>query len=171
MISSDTTAGPPSHSSADATADTPGGNDTSTTIAHPRRPADNTVDTAHQRRNPVLSQPLRLSVRRPGAGIVVVHITGEIDLASISRLTELIRQRLTAAVLRAVILDLSQVSFVNSGGVELLLHAQRRADQRGIGLYVITGDGCVHRLLKLAGVLDRFLRRATSAEAVAEARR
>ncbi|QUH02817.1 STAS domain-containing protein [Saccharopolyspora erythraea] len=114
---------------------------------------------------------LRLSVEWPSPGVVVVAMHGEIDLACVPRLTELIRQRMTAASLRAVVLDLSGVTYSSSSGLELLIHAQRRAEHRGIDLYVVPGTGPVRRLLGLTGMLGHFTCRDTAAEAVAEARR
>ena len=110
---------------------------------------------------------LTLSLDRPARGVVVVGISGDVDLASVPRLTELIRQRMTAANLLAVVLDLSDVAFVNSCGLELLLHAQRRADHRGIDLRLVTGGGCVHRLLELTRLTDRFTHHDSVAEALA----
>ncbi|QGK69921.1 anti-sigma factor antagonist [Allosaccharopolyspora coralli] len=110
---------------------------------------------------------LTLSIDRPARGVVVVTIHGEIDLASVPRLTELIRQRMTAANLRAVVLDLSAVQFVNSFGIELLVHAQSRAEQRGIDLRLVLGDGPMRRLLALTRLTDRFTHHGTVDEALA----
>lgn len=132
-------------------------------LPSPQRPADPSSTPAHPR-------TLQLSVERPETGIVVVRMSGEIDLSSVDRLTELIRQRLTAAVLHALVLDLSRITFSNSCGLELLLHAQRRAEHRHIDMYVVTGAGAVARLLALADMAERFQLRETDAEAVAELR-
>ncbi|SFE00804.1 anti-anti-sigma factor [Actinopolyspora alba] len=99
-----------------------------------------------------LDPALRMSVQRPAPGVVVVSMNGDIDLAAAPRVTELIRQRLTAAALRTLIVDLSTVSFIDTTGVELLLKAQRRADRRGIDMHVVPGQGCVARLLDLTGI-------------------
>ncbi|GAB3551457.1 anti-anti-sigma factor [Actinopolyspora lacussalsi] len=99
-----------------------------------------------------LDPALRMSVQRPAPGVVVVSMNGDIDLAAAPRVTELIRQRLTAAALRTLIVDLSMVSFIDTTGAELLLKAQRRADQRGIDMHVVPGQGCVPRLLDLTGI-------------------
>ncbi|WP_243787755.1 STAS domain-containing protein [Saccharopolyspora gloriosae] len=129
----------------------------------PPRDAGEPITPAHTR-------SLRLSVQRPDPGVVVVGVGGEIDLSSVSRLAELVRQRLTAATLRAVVLDLSEVTFFGSAGLELLLHAQRRAEARRTPLYVVLGTGAVHRLVRLTGLTDRFTTRDTATEAVAAIR-
>lgn len=113
---------------------------------------------------------VRVSMQRPEPGSVVVHIRGEVDMASIPRLGELIRQRLRAAYLRTVVLDLSEVDFLSTGGLEMLLHAQRRAENRGVTLYIVPDDRCVHRLVELTGTADRFSLRSSVSEAVAAAR-
>jgi anti-anti-sigma factor len=121
-------------------------------------------------RDAPVGQILHLSVQRPAPGIAVVKMWGEVDLASVPRLNELIRQRLTAAVMQALVLDLSEVTFLSSSGIELLLHAQRRAENRGIAMFVISGARAVDRMLELTGLTDRFTLRSSIAEAVAAAR-
>jgi anti-sigma B factor antagonist len=110
---------------------------------------------------------VNVSVRRPEPGSVVVHIRGEIDMASVPRLGELIRQRLRAAYLRTVVLDLSETDFLSTSGLEMLLHAQRRAENRGVALYIVPDERCVHRLVQLTGTEGRFCMRSSVAEAVA----
>ncbi|RCW46043.1 anti-anti-sigma factor [Halopolyspora algeriensis] len=132
----------------------------------PRRAPDHDISRDQQRIDPTL----RLAVERPVPGVSVVHMHGEIDLSSVPRLTELIRQRLTAAVLNALVLDLTEVSFVSSHGIELLLHTQHRAEQRGIELSVIAESTCVCRMLELTGLVGRFTCYSSVTEAVAAAR-
>ncbi|WP_223207997.1 STAS domain-containing protein [Actinopolyspora erythraea] len=117
-----------------------------------------------------LDPALRMSVQRPAPGVAVVSMNGDIDLAAAPRVTELIRQRLTAAALRALIVDLSTVSFIDTTGGELLLQAQRRAEQRGIDMHVVPGQGCVRRLLDLTGIDDSLTCHDSVSTALAHAR-
>lgn len=114
---------------------------------------------------------LRLSVTRPEPGIVIVRISGEIDLSSVPRLSELIQQRLTAALLRGVVLDLSGVSFCDSSGLELLLEVKHRAGRRGITLHVIVGNSAVRQLLDLTGLSSWFVCHDSATEAISDLRR
>ena len=90
-------------------------------------------------------------------------------------MTLLARRRLLLVLLLAtvvaVVLDLSEVTFFGSAGLELLLHAQRRAEGRRTPLYVVFGTGAVRRLILLTGLADRFTSRDTATEAVAAIRR
>ncbi|MEY8038029.1 STAS domain-containing protein [Saccharopolyspora cebuensis] len=113
---------------------------------------------------------LRMAVEWPEPGVVLVRLAGDVDLAAVPVVTELMRQRLTAASLRVVVVDLSGVAFCSSAGVELLLHAQRRSEMRGIELMVVTGDGPVRRVLELSGVAERFVCPDSAVEALARAR-
>jgi anti-sigma B factor antagonist len=114
-----------------------------------------------------VGQTARVSVRRPEPGSVVVHICGEVDMASVPRLGELLRQRLRAAYLRTVVLDLSEVDFLGTDGLEMLLHVQRRAENRGVALYIVPDERCLSRLVQLTGTEERFCIRSSVAEAVA----
>lgn len=126
-------------------------------IAAPRAPSE------------PITQPgtLRTRVEWPQPGLVVVRLGGEIDLAALPRLTELLRQRLTAAHLDTLILDLTDVSYGNSAALELLLHVQRRADRRDIDVYIVPGSGPVARLLYLTGIADRFRCRDNTTDIIA----
>lgn len=131
-----------------------------------RRRPHNGTGREHQQ----IHHALRMTVRRPETGVVVVSMIGEVDMLSAPRITELIGQRLTAAALRGVVLDLSTVTFMSSFGVELLLRAQHRAQQRDIDLLVVATSPSVHRLLTLTGMTDQFRLRNTVSDALGEIR-
>jgi anti-anti-sigma factor len=100
--------------------------------------------------------------RRPGH--VLVTVSGEIDLATAARL----RERLAGLVGggRQVIVDLSQVSFIDAAGAGVLAGAAARAAARGGGLQLAAAGWQVRRVLVLTG-LDRSIPLAAT---VAEAR-
>lgn len=132
-------------------------------VPHRRRPTNGPA-REHQQ----IHRALRMTVQRPATGIVVVRMIGEIDLLSAPRINELIRQRLTAASLRGIILDLSDVTFIDSCGIELLLHAQQRAEKRDIGLVLVGASSSVERLLGLTGMTEQFRRHDTVTAALGE---
>ncbi|GAB2751413.1 hypothetical protein GCM10027174_27730 [Salinifilum aidingensis] len=111
---------------------------------------------------------LRLHVEWPHTGLVVVRIAGEVDLAALPRTLEMLRQRLSAAHLHTVVIDLTGVSYCTSAAAELLVRVQQRADRRNVVCYVVPGRGPVARLLQLVELTDRFACRESTADVFTE---
>ncbi len=134
---------------------------------HVRVPQRRNPQSGSGREHQRIHRALRMTVQRPEPGVVVVSMIGEIDLDSAPRIHELITQRLAAAALRGVVLDLSEVTFMGSSGLELLLRAQRRAQQRDIDLVIVAGSTSVRRLFTLTGMTEQFPRSDTVSDALA----
>jgi anti-sigma B factor antagonist len=75
---------------------------------------------------------------------------GELDLAAAPELAELLLGAQTDAML--VVLDLRGLTFMDSGGVHVILRAAQRARRTGRRLVVVRGQGQVERLLGLVNV-------------------
>jgi anti-anti-sigma factor len=73
-------------------------------------------------------KPLEIETARDGDG-VVISLSGELDLATADDLGRLIRDVEESDISRIVI-DLSELSFVDSSGLQALLHARSRGDGR-----------------------------------------
>ena len=91
-------------------------------------------------------------------GILVLTVTGEIDMASAVALSA----ALTAAVDRTTgephVLDLTSVTFLGSAGLSALVNATMQAEQRGEPLRIVVGSSrSVIRPIQLTG-LDGVLR-------------
>ena len=85
--------------------------------------------------------------------VVCVGLSGELDVSR----ALLLEQELRAAEARdpeAIVIDLSELDFVDSSGLARLMAARRRADRCGWRLLVIQGGEPVRRLLQLSA-LDR----------------
>jgi anti-anti-sigma factor len=83
-------------------------------------------------------------------------VRGELDLETGPRLREelLIAE---ADAPRVLVLDLRDVSFFDSTGLELVLDAEVRAREAGRTFVVLPGDGEPRRVLELAEVADRLI--------------
>jgi anti-sigma B factor antagonist len=78
-----------------------------------------------------------------------IHIAGELDLATVSRLEQtLCRAELQA---RLVVLDLRELAFMDSSGVHAIVSASRRARQAGGRLVLLRGPPNVDRMFVLTG--------------------
>jgi anti-anti-sigma factor len=89
---------------------------------------------------------LLISIRNDGDASVVV-VTGEIDMASAPQLTDAL-----AALHGLVILDLADVTFLDSSGINVLVHARNRLLAENGALTVRNPQNNVRSVLKLVGL-------------------
>ena len=82
-------------------------------------------------------------------------VSGELDLSTGPRLEEEVRQ-LEAEGPTVLVLDLREVTFFDSTGLQLVLDADVRAREEGRTFVVAPGDGEPLRILELAEVADRL---------------
>ena len=101
------------------------------------------------------SSPLFRVDVQPERERVRVIPRGELDLNTIPQLETQI-EALRSGGFRRIVLDLRQLTFMDSTGLRLLLEldAESRAD--GFRFAIIDGEGPVRRLLQLTGIEDRF---------------
>lgn len=86
-----------------------------------------------------------------------VRIAGELDLASAEELERCLRDELTGG--RAVLLDISAVTFIDSTGLSALLAGVSLAEQRGGEIAFRDGLAAQpRRLMELTGVWERLPR-------------
>jgi anti-sigma B factor antagonist len=99
-------------------------------------------------------------------GAAVVHVAGEVDLVTAPRLVdELISVGEQFAALRAVVVDLSDVTFFASAGLQALVEQQQRCRDAKVDMYVVA-DRTVARTIDMTGLGDVLTVRASLAEAL-----
>ena len=92
--------------------------------------------------------------RSTRAGRTAVAVTGEIDLATADAMGDAVREHLRAG---PVLLDLSQVGFMDSSGVRVLDALLREVDAEGWDLLLVpTLTEAVAQVLELTGVRDQL---------------
>ena len=101
---------------------------------------------------------LGLEVERP-AHAVVVRARGELDIASGPRLVALAGESAEAEV--PVVLDLDEVTFVDSSGLRALIEAERAVKSRGTRLVLARPSAAVARLLDMTGLREAFAEAAS----------
>jgi anti-sigma B factor antagonist len=82
---------------------------------------------------------------------VVLSLSGELDIASAPLL-----ERATESVERPLVIDLSDVTFMDSTGLRALLLARQQAEAGDHELWLRPGPRQVQRVFELSGTLDRF---------------
>jgi anti-sigma B factor antagonist len=102
----------------------------------------------------------------PLAGVPGVRLEGELDLGNAAE----VEARLDAAIRAsdgAFLIDLCDVSFLDSTAVGLLLRARALLGREERQLVLVCPPGRVRRVFELAGVSDLFCMLATREEAAA----
>lgn len=88
--------------------------------------------------------------RAPGR--VSLVLAGELDIASSRRLTKYLAQ-LARTYRGAVVIDLRELTFIDSTGIGALAAAARHARRDGWDLTIVKGPPPIHRVLDLCGTL------------------
>jgi anti-sigma B factor antagonist len=97
--------------------------------------------------------PFSARLRETGA-TAVLRLSGEVDLAVEGAMRDALEALLESDA-RTLVIDLGELDYMDSTGVQRLLAAQVGADERGRRLEVRLGPAA-RRILLLCGVLDRF---------------
>jgi anti-sigma B factor antagonist len=98
------------------------------------------------------------------AGVVAVR--GEIHVSTAPELSTLLAEALERGV-QSLVLDLSEVEFIDSTGLSVLLNLLRRLTQRGGGLVIVCTNPTVLRLFEITRLESTFDIVPTREEAMA----
>jgi anti-sigma B factor antagonist len=86
-----------------------------------------------------------------GQGTVIVALTGDLDLSS-APVLERELEHLAEAGARRVVIDATDLTFIDSSGIAVLVVAHRTFVERGGGLEVYNPGPLVRRTLDVTGV-------------------
>ena len=89
------------------------------------------------------------------SGAAWVHVAGELDLVTAPRLKQAVHDAQLYA--RVVVLDLRELTFMDSSGVHVILDAARAARQASGRLILVRGPAHIGRLLALTDVPSKVL--------------
>jgi anti-sigma B factor antagonist len=102
---------------------------------------------------------------RSERGHAIAAVAGEIDIFTAARLRERLFE--LAASSRHVVIDLDQVSFIDSAGLSALVGAANRAAAHGGSLHVVCACPKILKLFRLTGLDRRLPPASTLDEALA----
>lgn len=80
---------------------------------------------------------------------LVLDVAGEIDLATAPQLEAKVTE---ADPEGHLVLDMTNVTFMDSTGLRVLISAHERANENGGSLAIVAGEGPVTKLLSITGV-------------------
>jgi anti-sigma B factor antagonist len=82
----------------------------------------------------------------------VIHVRGEIDVATAGRLRDVIEPHMGPR--QTIILDLSEVKFMDSACLHVLVRARGQLTENGGSLILRNPSSAAHRVLSVAGATD-----------------
>src|SRR3954464_15803070 len=106
----------------------------------------------------LMSETVRFEVWTwPDRARVIVSVRGELDIESVAQLRTTLDE-LSAAGWENVVLDVRELTFIDSMGLPLLLEADRTARRTGRSFAIVDGSPAVARLLEVVGLTEHFTR-------------
>ena len=93
---------------------------------------------------------LTMSSQRNGA-VHTLRLSGDLDLGTTDRV-EAELTRIEDSDARTIVIDLSDLTFISSSGVHLLVDASLRSRADADGLCLLRGSPAVQRVLQICGV-------------------
>jgi anti-sigma B factor antagonist len=99
----------------------------------------------------------------PGPGTAVVTVSGEVTFTNVAGLSRELEGALGSGA-RNVVVDLTQVTFIDSSGLSALLNASKGARDAGGALALVLPEGDRPSIFRFRGV-ERLLSLHTSREA------
>ena len=114
---------------------------------------------------PAVLASVRLNDAEPG--MVVLHVSGELDTTSAQELALPLQDQLTEAN-KTVVVDLGGVRFLGSAGLEALVVGQQRATELGITFVVVASSRAALRPIEATGLDSVFTLVSSVEEALAK---
>ena len=96
--------------------------------------------------------PLEFRLESSPAGVVRLAVVGEIDLATAGQLSEAAERALTELRPRRLDIDLADVAFLDSTGINALMRIWRSGQENGYEVVVTNPRAPIARVLTLTGV-------------------
>jgi anti-anti-sigma factor len=100
------------------------------------------------------SSPFEVTIEQRG-GAVHLLLSGELDISTAQPLEDDLR-RVEAERPELLVLDLQQLSFMDSTGLRLLITADSRAREEGRKLVIVQGNEMVQRVMRLTRLDERL---------------
>ena len=91
----------------------------------------------------------------PDRECITLHVVGEIDIVTAGDMEDPLLDLLDRGF-ETVVLDLREVTFLDSSGLRVLINSQRYAQERGAHLSILVGTSRSRDVLELSGVIDHL---------------
>jgi anti-sigma B factor antagonist len=98
---------------------------------------------------------MKLTILPDAGGPTTVALSGEVDLATAGELEGSV-ERLVASGITNIVVDLKDVTFCDSVGLNVLVRARKYCAEHGGQLRIIRPRGEVAQVLSISGLLDHL---------------
>jgi anti-sigma B factor antagonist len=123
--------------------------------AHPRQSPDHATtamgDLSHQGGTPGPQSPVSVSLADDSA---TVTVRGDFDMSATFRVEPTLEATLQEPGIRAITLDLSGLTFIDSTGLGVITKLDSEARGSGIALAIVPGPRDVQRVFEISGLSD-----------------
>src|SRR6188472_1274652 len=86
-------------------------------------------------------------------GYELLKVEGELDIATASRMITALNEAI-AEMSAPLVVDLTEVMFMDSTGLALLMNARRRVVRQGQGFAIVCPTGPIARVFEIADMVD-----------------
>ncbi len=101
-----------------------------------------------------MAEQLSYETERGDAGGATVRIHGDLDMGGVLRLEQEISRLIEQEGVPALTLDLSEVTFIDSTGLGLVINTEQSARERALELRLVPGPREVHKVFEMVGLAD-----------------
>lgn len=101
-------------------------------------------------------QQISYTTIRPGRGVVVVEVVGELDSYTAPTMRSGIRAAISASDTRHLRVDLTGLSYIDSSGISALVRCRAEADGRGIDMVVSHPQPQPLKVLRILGLTEHL---------------
>jgi anti-sigma B factor antagonist len=96
-----------------------------------------------------------LLLSEPSEGVLVMNLSGELDMATAGPLREACKTALASGDCNTLVFDLTQLEFIDSTGLHVLTEARREITAKGGRARMVCPEGNILKVLELTG-LDKL---------------
>ncbi|MGI8802480.1 MAG: STAS domain-containing protein [Solirubrobacteraceae bacterium] len=100
--------------------------------------------------------PFSIAVSGGGGRPLVAAVAGDVDIATAGSMSEAVIGALEDSPGCGVVLDFTNVGFMDSSGLRAVLDISRRLDMGALSLVLLSPNRPVRKLLSLAGLDERM---------------
>lgn len=95
---------------------------------------------------------MKLEITRDGT-VLIVRLTGDFDLNMADGCRREIDRQMKEPGLMHILFDLSEVTFIDSSGLGVILGRYRRVSEQGGRVAIVSSTPGINKILELAGLL------------------